>query len=164
MPGLAVFGGAGGRGTEGRVQLDGLNTGAPLSGGGTSGYVPDLGSAQEVSFTTSGGLGEAEVGGPVMNIVPRTGGNTIKGNAYLAGVTGGMVGSNYTQDLKDRGLRTPGDLLKLWDFSGSVGGPIKKDRICVLLQRARGGQLPVGAGMFANLNAASRALTPTWWT
>ena len=53
MPGLAVFGGAGGRGTEGRVQLDGLNTGAPLSGGGTSGYVPDLGSAQEVSFTTS---------------------------------------------------------------------------------------------------------------
>jgi hypothetical protein len=81
MPGLSVFGGAGGRGTEGRVQLDGLNTGAPLSGGGTSGYVPDLGTAQEVSFTTSGGLGEAEVGGPVMNIVPRTGGNTIKGNA-----------------------------------------------------------------------------------
>ncbi len=31
MPGLSVFGGAGGRGTEGRVQLDGLNTGAPLS-------------------------------------------------------------------------------------------------------------------------------------
>ena len=29
MPGLSVFGGAGGRGTEGRVQLDGLNTGAP---------------------------------------------------------------------------------------------------------------------------------------
>jgi hypothetical protein len=70
MPGLAVFGGSGGRGNEGRVQLDGLNTGAPLSGGGTSGYVPDLGTAQEVSFTTSGGLGEAEVGGPVMNIVP----------------------------------------------------------------------------------------------
>ena len=67
------------------MQLDGLNTGAPLSGGGTSGYVPDLGSAQEVSFTTSGGLGEAEVGGPVMNIVPRTGGNSIKGNVYFAG-------------------------------------------------------------------------------
>ena len=79
MPGLSVFGGAGGRGTEGRLQLDGLNTGAPLSGGGTSGYVPDLGTAQEVSFTTSGGLGEAEVGGPVMNIVPRTGGNTDQG-------------------------------------------------------------------------------------
>jgi hypothetical protein len=153
MPGLAVFGGAGGRGTEGRVQLDGLNTGAPLSGGGTSGYVPDLGSAQEVSFTTSGGLGEAEVGGPVMNIVPRTGGNTIKGNLYLAGVSGGMVGSNYTQDLKDRGLRTPGDLLKLWDFSGSVGGPIKKDRVWYFLNVREEGSYRSVPGMYANVNA-----------
>src|SRR3989440_5078248 len=153
MPGLSVFGGAGGRGTEGRVQLDGLNTGAPLSGGGTSGYVPDLGTAQEVSFTTSGGLGEAEVGGPVMNIVPRTGGNTIKGNGYFAGVSGGMVGSNYTQDLKDRGLRTPGDLLKLWDFSGSVGGPIRKDRLWYFLNVREEGSYRSVPGMFANLNA-----------
>jgi hypothetical protein len=153
MPGLAVFGGAGGRGTEGRVQLDGLNTGAPLSGGGTSGYVPDLGSAQEVSFTTSGGLGEAEVGGPVMNIVPRTGGNSIRGNLYLAGVTGGMVGSNYTQELKDRGLRTPGDLLKLWDFSGSVGGPIKKDRVWYFFNAREEGSYRSVPGMYANLNA-----------
>jgi hypothetical protein len=153
MPGLAVFGGAGGRGTEGRVQLDGLNTGAPLSGGGTSGYVPDLGSAQEVSFTTSGGLGEAEVGGPVMNIVPRTGGNTTKGTGYVAGVSGAMVGSNYTQGLKDRGLSKPGDLLKLWDFSGSVGGPIKKDRVWYFFNTREEGSYRSVPGMYANLNA-----------
>src|SRR5204863_1015584 len=128
MPGLSVFGGAGGRGTEGRVQLDGLNTGAPLSGGGTSGYVPDLGTAQEVTFTTSGGLGEAEVGGPTMNIVPKTGGNTVKGTLYLAGTPGGLVGSNYTQELADAGLRVPGNLLKLWDYTVGVGGPFVKDR------------------------------------
>jgi carboxypeptidase family protein len=153
MPGLATFGGSGGRGTEGRVQLDGLNTGAPLSGGGTSSYVPDLGTAQEVSFTTSGGLGEAEVGGPVMNIVPKTGGNSVKGNAYLAGVSGGMVGSNYTQDLQARGLRTPGDLLKLWDLSGSVGGPIKKDRIWYFVNVREEGSYRSVPGMFANVNA-----------
>ena len=160
MPGLAVFGGAGGRGTEGRVQLDGLNTGAPLSGGGTSGYVPDLGSAQEVSFTTSGGLGEAEVGGPVMNIVPKTGGNTVKGNAYFAGVSGGMVGDNYTDDLKNRGLRTPGNLLKLWDLSGSVGGPIKKDRVWYFLNVREEGSYRAVPGMFANVNAGDA----TKWT
>jgi hypothetical protein len=153
MPGLSVFGGAGGRGTEGRVQVDGLNTGAPLSGGGTSSYVPDLGSAQEVSFTTSGALGEAEVGGPVMNIVPKTGGNTIKGNGYVAGVSGGMVGSNYTQTLKDAGLRTPGDLLKLWDLSGSVGGPIKKDRVWYFLNVREEGSYRSVPGMYANVNA-----------
>src|SRR4026209_2291407 len=36
-PGLVVFGGPGGRGTEGRLQVDGLGVGAPLSGGGGSG-------------------------------------------------------------------------------------------------------------------------------
>jgi Carboxypeptidase regulatory-like domain len=153
MPGLATFGGSGGRGTEGRVQVDGLNTGAPLSGGGTSSYVPDLGTAQEVSFTTSGGLGEAEVGGPVMNIVPKTGGNRLIGNAYLAGVSGGMVGSNYTQDLQSRGLRTPGDLLKLWDFSGSAGGPIKRDRVWYFVNAREEGSYRSVPGMFANLNA-----------
>ena len=30
-------------------------------------------------MTTSGGLGEAEVGGPALNIVPKTGGNTRQG-------------------------------------------------------------------------------------
>ena len=47
-PGLSVFGGPGGRGTEGRLQVDGLSTGAPLNGGGVSGYVADIANAQEV--------------------------------------------------------------------------------------------------------------------
>ena len=34
-------------------------------------------------MTTAGGLGEAEVGGPTINIVPRTGGNTFKSPRLL---------------------------------------------------------------------------------
>ena len=40
-PGMIVFGGRGGRGNEGRVQVDGLSTGASLNGGGVSGYRQD---------------------------------------------------------------------------------------------------------------------------
>src|SRR5439155_1181529 len=79
-----------------------------------SSYVPDIGNAAEIAMTTSGGLGEAEVGGPTLSIVPKTGGNTVKGTVYLSGVTSGMVGSNYTQDLRTRGLTAPNALLKLW--------------------------------------------------
>ena len=162
MPGLSVFGGQGGRGTEGRLQLDGLNTGAPLSGGGTSGYVPDLGTAQEVSFTTSGGLGEAEVGGPVMNIVPRTGGNTIKGNAYLAGVSGGMVGSNYTQDLKDRGPAHAGRSAEALGFLGQRRRPDQEGSRVVLPERAGRRQLSFGARHVSRTSTpAFRASTPT---
>jgi hypothetical protein len=152
-PGLVVFGGPGGRGTEGRLQVDGLAVGAPLSGGGVSGYLPDIANSQEVTFSTSGGLGEAEVGGPTMNIVPRTGGNTVKGSIYVAGVNDALVGSNYTDRLRQAGLRAPGQLLKLWDITGGVGGPIMKDRIWYFFNMREEGSWQSAPGMFRNQNA-----------
>ena len=71
VPGMVVFGGAGGRGNEGRLQLDGLSVGSAFGGAGVSAYIPDVGNAQEITMVSSGGLGEAEVGGPTMNIVPK---------------------------------------------------------------------------------------------
>src|SRR3954462_8605112 len=121
-PQMTVFGGAGGRPNEGRMQVDGLGTGAALNGGGVSTYVADVSNAAEVVTTTSGGMGEAEVGGPTLSIVPKSGGNTVKGSVYLSGVSNGMVGSNYSQTLKDAGLSTPGILLSQWDYTGGVGG------------------------------------------
>ena len=79
MPGMVVFGGAGGRSNEGRLQLDGLSVGSAFNGAGVSSYLPDVGNAAEISMVSSGGLGEAEVGGPTMNIVPKEGGNRIAG-------------------------------------------------------------------------------------
>src|SRR6266542_671515 len=127
-PGMLVFGGTGGRNNEGRIQVDGLNTGAAFNGAGVSSYVPDIGNAQEIALTSSGGMGEAEVGGPTLSIVPKTGGNVVKGSVYLSGVTDRMVGDNYTADLKARKLTTPGALTKLWDYNVGLGGPLKKDR------------------------------------
>jgi len=152
-PQMTVFGGAGGRTNEGRMQVDGLNTGAALNGGGVSTYVADISNAQEVVTTTSGGLGEAEVGGPSLSIVPKSGGNSVKGQVYLSGVSSGMVGSNYSQALKDAGLSTPGVLLQQWDYTGGVGGPIKKDRLWYYGTLRDEGQHRTIPGIFPNLNA-----------
>src|SRR5262245_57369311 len=152
-PQMTVFGGAGGRNNEGRMQVDGLNTGAGLGGSGVSTYVADVSNAQEVVTTTSGGLGEAEVGGPTLSIVPRSGGNTRSGQAYLSGVSSGMVGSNYTDALKNAGLSTPGTLVKQWDFTGGVGGPIVKDRIWYYVTARDEGQWRTIPGVFPNKNA-----------
>ena len=150
---MTVFGGAGGRTNEGRMQVDGLNTGAALNGGGVSTYVADISNAQEVVTTTSGGLGEAEVGGPTLSIVPKSGGNTFKGQVYLSGVSSGMVGSNYSDALKDAGLATPGALLQQWDYTGGVGGPIIKDRLWYYGTLRDEGQHRTIPGIFPNLNA-----------
>ena len=158
-PQMTVFGGMGGRGNEGRMQVDGLNTGAALNGGGVSTYVADVSNAAEVVTTTSGGLGEAEVGGPTLSIVPKSGGNTTSGQVYLSGVTEGMVGSNYSEDLRSRGLSTPGQLLKQWDFTGGVGGPIRQDRIWYYATARDVGQHRSIPGIFPNRNAGD----PTKW-
>jgi hypothetical protein len=158
-PGMVIFGGAGGRGNEGRLQLDGLNVGASLNGGGVSGYNADVTNAQEISISTSGGLGETEVGGPTMNVVPKTGGNTFKGTFFASGTPGSLVGSNYTPALKAAGLAVPGQYLKIWDVNQGVGGPIKKDRMWFFADARDEGQHRSVPGLFPNINAGD----PTKW-
>jgi hypothetical protein len=158
-PGMLVFGGAGGRTNEARIQVDGLNTGAAFNGAGVSSYVVDIGNAQEISMTTSGGLGEAEVGGPSFSIVPKTGGNSFKGSVYQSNVTKAMVGDNYTSALQTAGLPTPGKLYKLWDTNVGVGGPIKRDRVWFFAQFRDEGSHRTVPGMFANANMGD----PTKW-
>jgi carboxypeptidase family protein len=75
----------GGRNNEGRMTVDGLNIGNPPGGNQPPGYAVDVGNSQEISFTTSGGLGESETAGLVMNIVPKTGGNALQGSLFYSG-------------------------------------------------------------------------------
>ena len=160
VPGMVVFGGFGGRSNEGRVNVDGLSVGSAFNGAGVSSYIADVGNAREIAMITSGGLGEVEGGGPALNVLPKEGGNAVRGTFFAAGVTSGMVGSNYTQELIDRGLTTPGETRKVWDFNLGIGGPLAKDRVWYYLNVREEGSERTVPGMFANANAGD----PTKWT
>ena len=159
-PNMVVFGAAGGRANEGRLQVDGISVGTAFNGAGVSAYVVDVNNVQEIVLTASGGLGEAEVGGPTLNILPREGGNRLSGQLYFAGVTPGMVGSNYTDDLKQRGMSTPGAFKTLYDYNIGIGGPIVKDKLWFFGQGRYEGYSNTIPNMFANANAND----PTKWT
>jgi hypothetical protein len=111
-PIFSVFQIHGGRRNEGQVLVDGLSAG--FQGMGVSFYVPEVGTAQEVTFSLSGGLGEAGTGGPQMNIVPRQGGNRFSGSFFATGANGSLQGSNFTEKIRQAGLRAPNELQKLW--------------------------------------------------
>ncbi|HVZ19650.1 MAG TPA: TonB-dependent receptor [Vicinamibacterales bacterium] len=113
--------------SEARLLLDGLSIAVPQAGG--TNYLTDTRDAQEVNFTTQGSTAEVESGGPVMNIVPRTGGNNFSGNGFGSWANDKLQGSNYTPALQAQGLAAPNPLVKMYDFSGAVGGPIRKDQI-----------------------------------
>ena len=159
-PATVTFSNHGGPLSEGRLQIDGIGVGSAVGGSGVSYYVADTGNAEEVTFTTSGGLGEAEVGGPVMSIVPRTGANTIRGSFVANGATSGMQGSNYTEALRTAGLRAPERLIKVWDVNGAFGGPVKRDTLWYFWTVRHQGNRRYVTGMYVNKNAGN----PNAWT
>jgi hypothetical protein len=113
---------------EGRMTVNGMTIAAARSGG-VSSYVYDTANSEEVAITVGAGLGESDIGGPVMNLVPRSGGNMFAGVAFFNGAGGWSRGNNLTDDLRAIGLtQTPG-IISSYDASGSFGGPIVKDRL-----------------------------------
>ena len=77
----------------------------------------------------SGGLGETETGGPVMNMIPRAGGNTYRGSAFWSGAGDWSRSENIDDELRSYGITRGPALKKSWDVSGSLGGPVKRDRL-----------------------------------
>lgn len=149
----------GGRANESRLTVDGLNVGNPPGGNQPPTYVADVANSQEVTFTTSGGLGESETGGLVMNIIPKTGGNNFSGSAYFSGTGEHFLTDNYDDEIRAAGLAAPTPTSKVYDLNGAVGGPIKKDRIWFFVNARTEGSTRVNANQFYNLNVGD----PTKW-
>ena len=160
MPAMRIFYSHGGRGNEGRVQVDGLNIGAAFNGGGVSGYTMDTPNAQELSLTLSGGLGEAEVGGTLLNVIPKTGGNTFAGTFFLSTAGEWSQGSNLDDELRALNIQDQPKVRQNWDASASVGGPIKQDRMWFFGTYRDFGTFQDIPGMYWNKNTGD----PTKWT
>ena len=98
-------------------------------GNGGGGNMPQVAAAQEVVLTIAGGLGDAETGGVVINVIPREGANTFSGQFNFSGSNDSLQGSNYTERLKDKGLRSPSELISVYDVNPMYGGRIVEDKL-----------------------------------
>jgi hypothetical protein len=143
----------GGRASEGRLLLDGLNVGSPPSGNSATSYSVDVGQAQEITVTTTGALGESETAGLVMNIVPKAGGNSTRGSLFASGTGETFQSDNVTPELAARGVMSMTPFTKVYDVSGTLGGPILTDRLWYLVNAYTGGSTRESTNVFYNLNA-----------
>jgi hypothetical protein len=128
-PTMTFFSAHGGRSNEGRMTINGMTVAAAFNGGGVSSLTYDTNNVEEVSTLVSGGLGESEIGGPTMNIVPRSGGNTFSGQAFYNTAGKWSTGNNLTDALRAVGIANSAGIINAWDGSASLGGPVKKDKI-----------------------------------
>jgi hypothetical protein len=150
----------GGRSSEGNIQIDGMNVGASVGGGGVSGYQYDMSNASEVQVTIAGGLAEVDRGGPAFNMIPKTGGNTFSG-FYFGSIAGKWAqSSNIDDELAAAGLADVPALIRNWDTNFAFSGPILRDRIWFFANARTIGTYQDSPGRYGNLNAG----TPSMWT
>ena len=149
-PGMTFFTAHGGRGNEGTVQIDGMNVGAAFNGGGVSEFGYNTANAAEVQVTVVGGLGEVDRGGPAFNMIPKTGGNTFSGSAFSSYAGEWSQASNLDAELIAFGITEVPAIIKNWDTSFALGGPIAKDRLWFYGSLRTFGSYTDVAGMYGN--------------
>jgi hypothetical protein len=160
QPSQSFFASRGGRNGEGTIQIDGMNVGSSVGGGGVSGYRYDMNTAAEVQVSIAGGLADVDRGGPAFNMIPRTGGNRLSGTYFVNWAGDWSQGSNIDQRLKDLNFTDSPALIKSWDTNGAVGGPILRDRLWFYANVRSDGTHQDVPKLFANANAGD----PNAWT
>ena len=151
----------GGRGNDSRTYSDGLNVGWGGGSSGLWGNMLNVAGAQELVLSTSGGMGEAETAGVVLNAIPRDGAQQLQRRRLSTnGATGAMQGSNYTDSLKAQGLKTPSQLNNLYEINPMGGGRIVRDKLWFYLTYRQIYTNNTVPGMWVNKNAGN----PNAWT
>src|SRR5688572_414142 len=145
----------GGRQNEGRLLLDGFTIGSPPSGNSATSYDVDVGRAQDVTFTMTGGLGEFETGGLVMNVIGQVGGNAKHGSLFASETGERVQSNNITPALIAQGVNAAAPYRNVFDVSGTLGGAIMTDRVWYFLRGHSGGSTRNSTNVYYNLNAGN---------
>ena len=98
-------------------------------GGGLTVFMINTGNVEEMSVQTGGGGAENQVSGVFVNVIPKSGGNSVKGILFANYAPGNLQSKNLTDDLRTRGLSNVTTIDRIWDVNPAVGGPIQKDRL-----------------------------------
>lgn len=111
------------------LEVDGMNVNSALGGGQNASVYFDDGQFQELAYETIGGTAESQVSGVVVNMIPKEGGNTFRGSGTVHYANSSLYASNFSEELRKRGLLQPSEMNRLWDYNLGVGGPIRQDRL-----------------------------------
>ncbi len=110
------------------IQVDGMSVNSSMGDGNIQAYNDDA-LAQQVVFQTSALPAEVGAGGVRVNMIPKDGGNTVKGGGFFGGTASSWQANNLTPDLIAKGFKFRNFVDHVQDFNFNMGGPLKKDRL-----------------------------------
>ncbi|HTI42533.1 MAG TPA: TonB-dependent receptor [Vicinamibacterales bacterium] len=144
----------GSRATDLEMLRNGVSISTVETGSNTQG-VPNMAVFAEMAVETATVSTEERGSGVRLNFIPREGGNTFSGLLISSFANEGMAGSNFTQSLRERGLRTPNNLKRSGEVNVAYGGPILRNRLWFFGTGLYNRTQNWVAGMFVNRNAFS---------
>ena len=166
------------RGSGDTVQtIEGMRLNNLCAQGAYSGVYWNDNSFQEYSYVTGADSAEMGQGGMRVNMVPKDGGNTFKGQLF-----GNYAGSGFTSDNcaapgagqfctrtnlggdltynANNKLTNVSNVEKIWDFNPYIGGPIKKDKLWFTFTFRHWGVNKTVADSFADLDPSPFKYVP----
>src|SRR5436190_15440498 len=110
------------------IQVDGMSVNSSMGDGNIQAYNDDA-LAQQVVFQTSALPAEVAAGGVRVNMIPKDGGNTVKGGLFFGGTAPSWQANNLDDELRAKGFTFRNFVDHVQDFNGNFGGPLKKDKL-----------------------------------
>lgn len=96
--------------------------------GASQSYFDDM-LQSEISVMTAAIPADTSGGGIRLNSILKDGGNTMSGSVFIGGTDGGWQSNNVNDELRKRGVNLGNGVAHIQQFTASLGGPLKKDKI-----------------------------------
>lgn len=142
------------------VQLDGLMNANMACNYSCTGLSTNDASTQELSYEFGAISAEVAGGGVRVNIIPKDGGNRFSGSAFFNFANDKLQGGNVDDALRAQGITTADSILNIFDVSGAIGGPIKKDKLWFWTAHRYWGYEQIRTNTFYESNQSTFVFTP----
>ena len=172
--GIAIHGG---RGDDGKINYDGMNTNVFYASGGGQQRIWKFNTlgVQETVIDTGGASAESETGGANVNMIPRDGGNTFSVHSIVNFTNTNFSSAKVPASAVARGSPAEANTVaKVYDYGVGIGGPIVQDKLWFFNANRFWGGRQFGTGPWAFFNKSAdpyqfvpdpdrRAYGDTWY-
>src|SRR5437016_341013 len=110
------------------IQVDGMSVNGIEGDGAIQQYFNPMMSS-EMSYQTGAISAETSAGGVRLNMIPKDGGNSFKGDLFFSTTNHSFQANSLTSDLVNRGLKSADSMDSMHDVNVAAGGPIKVNRL-----------------------------------
>jgi hypothetical protein len=150
----------GSHGSDSTWLQDGMRYTSSEVGGAGRGILLNPANTQEIVLTTANMNAEQELGGVAINAIPKEGGNRFSVNFIANGTSHSFQSNNLSSDITSRGLTSANSVDNIYDVSGSLGGPVMKDKLWFFTAHRYWGNGERIAGGAFNLTQGTPFYTP----